>query len=343
VSSPTLGICERTIMDKPASRRDFLRRAGTAAGGAVALGIGATPPLEAAAAQATQTAPPAPLSKTARLRVLLRNPGLLIAPEAYTVIAGKLAEAHGFDVIYIGGNMMSTTYLGVPDWGVITTTDLVDIAGRIAREVSIPAIVDADQAGETSLNVYRTVRLYEQAGIAALHIEDSRNPKKMETWAGPGGPTTTALQSVEQMRERLEAAVDARTDRDFVIIGRTVAEDANVIIRRGVAFAQAGADVVMNSLIGFSPEEINRIAQEIPVPLLGIGVPKTHLPNTRMKVNIYPNMVSGAAMALADAMFRELRENGEATARAPLTPEVLSRVTNTATYSELAKRWLSTP
>jgi 2,3-dimethylmalate lyase len=330
-------------MDKPASRRDFLRQAGTAAGGAVALGIGATSPLEASAAPAPQTTQGTPMSKGARLRALLRNPGLLIAPEAYTVIAGKLAEARGFDVIYIGGNMMSMTYLGVPDWGVITTTDMVEIAGRIAREVTIPAIVDADQAGETSLNVYHTVRKYEQAGIAALHIEDSRNPKKMETWAGPGGPTTTALQSIEQMRERLEAAVDARVDRDFVIIGRTVAEDANVVIRRGVAFAQAGADVVMNSLTGFSADEINRIAREIPVPLLGIGVPKTHLPNTRMKVNIYPNMVSGAAMALADAMFRELKENGEATARPPLTPEVLSRVTSTTTYSELAKRWLSTP
>src|SRR5688572_30976425 len=136
--------------------------------------------------------------------------------------------------------MMSMTYLGHPDWGVITTTEMVEIAGRIAREVNIAAIVDADQAGETSLNVYRTVQQYERAGIAALHIEDSRNPKKMETWAGPGGPNTTALQSIEQMRERLEAAVDARADRDFVIIGRTVAEDANVVIRRGVAFAQAG-------------------------------------------------------------------------------------------------------
>jgi 2-methylisocitrate lyase-like PEP mutase family enzyme len=151
------------------------------------------------------------------------------------------------------------------------------------------------------------------------------------------------LQSIEQMRERLEAAVDARTDRDFVIIGRTVAEDANAVIRRGIAFAQAGADVVMNSLTGFSADEINRIAREIPVPLLGIGVPKTHLPNTRMKVNIYPNIVSAAAMALCDTMFRELKENGEVTARAPLAPDVLSRVTNTGTYSELAKRWLSTP
>jgi 2-methylisocitrate lyase-like PEP mutase family enzyme len=327
-------------MDNAASRRDFL---------AMTLGVTALRPrsgqaatLDASAAQAQATSA-ATISKGARLRSLMRNPGLLVAPEAFTVIAGKLAELRGFEAIYIGGNMMSMTYLGVPDWGVITTAEMVEIAGRIAREVSIPAIADADQAGETSLNVYRTAQQYERAGLAALHIEDSRNPKKMETWAGPGGPTTSALQSIEQMRERLEAAVDARTNPDFVIIGRTVAEDANVVIQRGVAFARAGADVVMNSLTGFTPEQINRIASEIPVPLLGIGVPKTHLAGTRMKVNIHPNMVSGAAMALADAMFRELKENGEVTARAPLAPDVLSRVTSATTYSELAKRWLSTP
>jgi 2-methylisocitrate lyase-like PEP mutase family enzyme len=329
-------------MDSSASRRDFLQRAGTA-GGAIALGLADAVSAEPVSAQAAQPAQSAPtVSKARRLRALLQRPGLLVAPEAYTVIAGKLAEAHGFDAIYIGGNMMSTTYLGVPDWGVITTTDMVEIAGRIAREVSIPAIVDADQAGETSLNAYRTVQLYERAGIAALHIEDSRNPKKMEVWAGPGGPVTASLQSIEQMRERILAAVDARRDPDFVIIGRTVAEDPNAVIRRGIAFAQAGADVVMNSLTGFSPEVINRIATEIPVPLLGIGVPKTHLPNTRMKVNIHPNIVSGAAMTLCDTMFRELKESGE-TSRPSLSPEVLSRVTSTTTFSELAKKWLSTP
>ncbi len=150
-------------METPPSRRHFLQRAATA-GGAVALGVTAAPPAEAGAAQAAQAA--VPLSRARRLRNLLQRPGLLVAPEAYTVIAGKLAEANGFEVIYIGGNMMSMTYLGVPDWGVITTTDMVEIAGRIAREVSIPAIVDADQAGETSLNVYRTVQQYERAGIA---------------------------------------------------------------------------------------------------------------------------------------------------------------------------------
>lgn len=326
-------------MDQPSSRRDFLHRAGTAAGGAIALGVSPSAPAEAGTQGA---APAAPVTRARRLRDLLQRPGLVIAPEAYTVVAGKLAEARGFDAIYIGGNMMSMTYLGVPDWGVITTTDMVEIAGRIAREVSIPAIADADQAGETSLNVFRTVQLYERAGIAGLHIEDSRNPKKMETWAGPGGPTTTELQPVELMRERLQAAVEARTDRDLVLIGRTVAEDPDAVIRRGIAFAEAGADVLMNSLTGMSAEQINAIARAVPVPVLGIGVPKTHLAGTRMKVNIYPNIVSGAALALCDAIFRELRENGEVSSRAPLAPELLARITGAATYSELAKQWLST-
>ena len=327
-------------MDASESRRDFLQRAGAAVGGVMAGSVAGLPQRAGAQGLPGGTAVQ---TRARRMRQLLQRSGLVTAPEAYSVVAGKLAEAHGFEVIYIGGNMMSLTYLGVPDWGIITTPEMVDIAGRIAREVSIPAIVDADQAGETSLNVYRSVKLYEAAGIAALHIEDSRNPKKMETWAGPGGPNTTELQPLEQMRERLQAAVDARSDRDLVVIGRTVAEDPNAVIRRGVAFAEAGADVVMNSLTGFSAEQINRIAAEIPVPLLGIGVPRTALGGTRMKVNIHPNIVSAAVLPLCDAIFRELKENGEISSRPPLAPEMLARITGSATYSELAKRWLSTP
>jgi 2-methylisocitrate lyase-like PEP mutase family enzyme len=329
-------------MNSSATRRHFLQQAGTVVGSALALGTTASQPAEAARAQGPLAAAGV-VSRARRLRLLLQRPGLVVAPEAYSVIAGKLAEAHGFDAIYIGGNMMSMTHLGVPDWGIITTPEMVDIAGRIAREVSIPAIVDADQAGETSLNVFRTVQLYERGGIAGLHIEDSRNPKKMETWAGPGGPNTTELQPIEQMRERLQAAVNARSDRDFVIIGRTVAEDPAVVIRRGVAFADAGADLVMNSLTGMSAEQINRIAREIPVPLLGIGVPKTHLAGTQLKVNIHPNIVSSAAVALCDEIFRELKDNGEVSSRRPVAPETLARITGATTYSELAKQWLTTP
>ena len=209
------------------------------------------------------------------------------------MIAGKLAEAHGFDAIYIGGNMMSMTYLGVPDWGIITTTDMVEIAGRIAREVSIPAIVDADQAGETSLE-----RLPDRAAIRASGNCGRSTSKTVATrrrWRpgpDPAGRTPPNCSRSSRCANGLQAAVDARSDRDFVIIGRTVAEDPDAVIRRGLAFAEAGADVVMNSLTGMTAEQINRIARELPVPLLGIGVPKTHLAGTRMKVNIHPNIVS---------------------------------------------------
>src|SRR5688572_27506315 len=145
-------------MDTPASRRNFLQQA---AAGAVALGLTAPAAGEAAAPQGAPAV--ATLSKGARLRALLRQPGLLVAPEAYTVVAGKLAEARGFDAVYIGGNMMSMTYLGVPDWGVIAPPEMAEIAGRIAREVSIPAIVEAEQAGATSLNVHPAARPYEGA------------------------------------------------------------------------------------------------------------------------------------------------------------------------------------
>src|SRR5690606_23997019 len=125
------------------SRRSFLRKTGAAAGGALALTS-----LRAEPAAAAQGPPPQPVSRARKLRNLLQGPGIVHAPEAYTVIAGKLAEARGFDAVYIGGNMMSMTYLGVPDWGVITTAEMAEIAGRIAREIAIPAIADADQAGE---------------------------------------------------------------------------------------------------------------------------------------------------------------------------------------------------
>ena len=84
------------------------------------------------------------------------------------------------------------------------------------------------------------------------------------------------------------------------------------------------------------------LAAELPVPLLGVGVPKTHLAGTRMKVNIYPNIVSTAALALTDTMYRELKETGE-TSRPQLSAELLTRITGSTHFSELAKRWLSTP
>jgi 2-methylisocitrate lyase-like PEP mutase family enzyme len=273
----------------------------------------------------------------------LRRPGLLHAPEAYNVLAAKLAEHHGFEAIYIGGNMMSSNYLGVPDWGVITNPDMIEIAGHIAREVSIPAIVDADQGGETSLNVYRTVQQYEKAGFAALHLEDLLNPKLHpgeREKLFPNDPI--GLASVDRMVLRIRAALEARSDPDFVIIARTLEEDIDKVIRRGNAYAKAGADLFMNNFSGMNAEQIDRVGREVPIPIAGIGV---RLPNrgTQLKLNIYPNLVSGPAAGLCDAILREQKERGEVTSRPGLTADLEAELRNDAVFAQIAQKWVATP
>ena len=332
-------------MDKNKSRRTFIQQTGAMAGGAFALGL--TPAAATARVQAASNQVPpnaaSRLSKTQKLRALLRRPGLLHAPEAYNVLAARLAEHHGFEAIYIGGNMMSSNYLGVPDWGIITNPDMIEIAGRIAHEVSIPAIVDADQGGETTLNVYRTVQQYEMAGFAALHIEDLLNPKLHpgeREKITPGDPI--GLASIDRMVLRLRAAIDARTDPDFVIIARTLEEEIDKVIRRGIAYAKAGADLFMNNFVGMNAEQIDRVGREVPIPLVGISV---RPPNrvTQLKVNLYANLVSGPAAGLCDAILRELKERGEVASRAGLTADVEAELRNDQVYAQLAQKWVATP
>lgn len=322
------------------SRRKFVQRTAALAGGAFALGL--TPASAAAPPQASSNAA-SPLSKTQKLRALLRRPGLLHAPEAYNVLAAKLAEYHGFEAIYIGGNMMSAIYLGLPDWGMISNFEMIEIAGRIAREVSIPAIVDADEAGETSLNVYRAVQQYEKAGIAALHIEDTllpKLPRAEREKLTPDDPI--GVSSIERMVLRIRAALDARSDPDFVIIARTVEQDIDAVIRRGKAYAEAGANVFMNGLSGMSAEQIDRIGREVPIPLLGIGVPLANR-GTQLKVNIYANLVSGPASALCDTILRELKDRGEVARRPALAENIAAQLKNQAALAQLATKWATTP
>ena len=322
----------------PASRRQFIQHTGTLAGSALTAGIAGS--AAGTPAEAAHSAPPAAnLTRTQKLRALLKQPGLVHAPEGYTVIAAKLAEAQGFDVIYVGGNMMSGTYLGLPDWGVIANTEMIDIGGRIAREVSIPTIIDADQAGETALNVYRTVQQYEKAGFAALHIEDLLNPKlhpEERERIFPGDPL--GLESVERMSERIRAALEARTDPNFVIIARTLEAEVDRIIARGQAYAKAGADAFMNNFTDITAEQLDRIGREVPIPLVGVNVPLRNR-GTRLKVNLYANLVSAPAAGLAEALMRELKEKGEVASRPTLSEATNIRLKNEQTLGRLAVSW----
>lgn len=315
-------------------RRDFMAKAAALTGGALAASVAG-----GEAAAQSPAAAPRPMTKTAKLRALLRKPGIHVVPEAYSVFTARLAELHGFEAIYVGGNMMSAMYLGVEDYGLINTSELVEIGSRIANGVSIPAIVDADQGGETALNVYRSIAAYEQAGIAGFHIEDTRNPKHM-------GPGTSELMPLDEMLLRIAAAAEARRDPDFLIICRSDClilgpnrGDAGEAIRRGVAFARAGADAFF--CVGMKPDQVDRIAGEVPIPLIALNIPMPDVQNTRLRVNIHAVQVYQPAVKLYDTMLEELKQHGQFLRRDDrrLPPETVATVLQAPEYQRLAARW----
>jgi 2-methylisocitrate lyase-like PEP mutase family enzyme len=206
---------------------------------------------------------------TTELRRLLAGQPF-VAAEAYSALTARIVEHVGFPAAYMGGHATGMMHYAIPDSGLLTTTEMVDQAGRVAARVAIPVIVDADQAGESVANVVRTVRAFEAAGVAGVHIEDEINPKH-SAYDGP-------LLAVEDMQARLAAAAEARADPDFVIIARCdelYAEGGGgsgslpETIRRGVAYAEAGADVFLPTFA--PPEALSAIGAQVPLPLAGYG------------------------------------------------------------------------
>ncbi|MDP6582212.1 MAG: isocitrate lyase/PEP mutase family protein [Vicinamibacterales bacterium] len=316
------------------TRRDFMQQAAALSGGIVA---GAVPALAATSRQATSQTESRPMSKTSKLRDLLRRPDITVVPEAHSVFAARLAEINGFEAIYVGGNMMAAMYLGVEDWGLIQTSELVDIGGRIAGGVSVPAIVDADQGGETSLNAYRAVQAYERAGIAAFHVEDTLNPKHM-------GEGRSELMPLDEMLQRISAAVDGRSDQDFVIVCRTDClilgpnrGETDEAIRRGVAFAEAGGDAFF--VVGMRPEQAERIAREVPLPLISLNIPVPEARDAGVRVAIHAVQVYQPVMKLYETMILGLKEEGRFPRQERLSQETSAQVMRTAEYQRLAEQW----
>jgi 2-methylisocitrate lyase-like PEP mutase family enzyme len=171
---------------------------------------------------------------------LERKP-ILVAPGCFDAFSARLIEYAGFEAAYMTGAGVSASVAGVPDIGFLTMSEMVEQSRRIADAISIPLIADADTGYGGALNVYRTVREYEKAGVCAIHIEDQEIPKRCGHLEGK------RIVAPEIMVERLKAALDARTDPNFLIIARTDArasrglEDA---LERAALFAATGADVL---------------------------------------------------------------------------------------------------
>ena len=201
---------------------------------------------------------------SSRLRQMLREPGIIMAPGAYDCLTAGIIRQAGFPAVYMTGAGTSVARLGYPDLALATMTEMVANAADIAAAVDLPVIADADTGYGGILNIQRTIRQYQRAGVAAVHIEDQEFPKRC------GHLDNKRVIPTGEMVGKIQAAVDARTDDDFVLIVRT---DALAVtgwddtMRRCEAYTRAGADVLFVEALR-SPEEAEQAASTLELPLL---------------------------------------------------------------------------
>jgi isocitrate lyase len=202
------------------------------------------------------------MSKGRRLKELLQEKPYLITPGITCALHAMMVEKAGFDYVYAGGYDASLTLLGLPDVGLMTESEMLSNLRHVARATALPVVADADTGYGNAINVIRTVQDYESAGLAAMHIEDQVSPKRCGHVAGK------VVVPLEEAVGKIRAALDARRDPDFLIIARTDAIAAaggglDEAMRRGKAFAKAGADMVWAEFPSADPDLPTRFAQEI--------------------------------------------------------------------------------
>jgi 2-methylisocitrate lyase-like PEP mutase family enzyme len=228
---------------------------------------------------------------------------MIVAPGIYDAYGARFVEQAGFEAAYMTGNGVSASLLGRPDVGLIDLTLFAAHAHRAAAAVDIPLVCDADTGYGNAVNVRRTVEEFEAAGVAAIHLEDQVAPKRCGHLPGSRPVVTLA-----EHAGKIEAAMAARRDPDFIIIARTDAAAGlglDEAIRRGQAYHKAGADVVFVELKS-SPgivEDLKRVTQEIAAPCLAnveeagdVGdLTAAELDRLGFRVAIYPGLARYAA------------------------------------------------
>ena len=251
---------------------------------------------------------------TTRLRELLREPGIIMAPGAYDCLTARIIENAGFPAVYMTGAGTSVATLGYPDLALATMSEMVGNAADIAATVGVPVIADADTGYGGILNIQRTIRQYQRTGVAGVHIEDQEFPKRC------GHLDNKRVIGIDEMVGKIKAAVDARTDDDFVIIVRT---DALAVtgwddtMRRCEAFTKAGADVLFVEAIR-SPEEAERVVASVGLPLLYnfVETGKSPLFTAReleqlgFKLVIYPGSALLTVSKVVAGLMEELKVKG---------------------------------
>jgi carboxyvinyl-carboxyphosphonate phosphorylmutase len=249
-----------------------------------------------------------------RLRALLDSGRTIVAPGAFDPLSARLVEEAGFPAVYMTGFGTSAALIGRPDVGLLTMTEMAGNAGRIAACVDIPVIADADTGYGNPLNVIRTVGAYEAAGVGGIHIEDQVAPKKCGHLEGK------LVIPAEEMAEKVRAAVEARTQPEFVIIARTDAravEGLERSLQRGRMYREAGADALFIEALASEAEAEEAVKAFPGVPLLfnwaeGGKTPPISLERVKelgYRIVIFP---LSTLLAAAGAMRRILREIAQA-------------------------------
>jgi len=204
-----------------------------------------------------------------RLRTLVDAGRTLAVPGATDALSAKLVERHGFEAVYIGSYATAASRYGLPDTGLLTLDDLAAQAKTIVNAVQIPVIADAEGGFNDPANMWRTVQAFEQAGVAAIHIEDHE---------GPGKHTRLPqkLRPPEEAAARIRAAVEARQDPNFLVAARTdalwIGGELGDAVRRLEAYAKAGADLVFPTLA--TPAQLVEIRRRTGKPLMIVDLPK---------------------------------------------------------------------
>jgi 2-methylisocitrate lyase-like PEP mutase family enzyme len=253
-----------------------------------------------------------------KLRGRLKSGPVIVAPGIYDAYGARLVEQGGFEAAYMTGNGVSASLLGRPDVGLVDLTMITNHARRVVAAVDIPLICDADTGYGNAVNVRRTVEEFEAAGVAAIHIEDQASPKRCGQLPG-ARPVIELAEAVG----KIEAAVAARRDPDFIIIARTDSAEAHGLdeaIRRARAFRKAGADVLFVEMKSGPTilEDLKRVTLEVDAPCLvnmGAGGKLDELDTEGigrlgLRIAIYPGLERAAAGYAIREALAALKKGG---------------------------------
>jgi len=271
-----------------------------------------------------------------RLRELLRARPLVVAPFVFDGLQAKLATAAGFEAVYMTG-FGTAAARGLPDAGLLGVSEMVENARVLVRAAGVPVVCDADTGYGGPVNVWHTVREYERAGAAGLHLEDQVWPKRCGFLAGK------QVISLEEMLPKVRAACAARCDPDFVVIARTdaLATDGwEEAVRRARAYREAGADLVFVDGIR-TREEMERYARSLPgIPLVYNGqLPVAEVAACGFKLMLHIGTLLAAWERMRAAM-QELAARGEISGSPALDRlEALARLLGLEEIAEFERRY----